>query len=689
MVKKINYPAANFHDHSAQTPAMSAKGWISGSGVPTVAGNPAQNGFHYLNTVQGDIYRKDAGTWGLIGSLHGTEWQFGAGAPADTLGEDRDWYLDTATAEVYKKASGTWTLIGDLIPDGAITTVKLADLAVTDAKLAADAVTTIKILNDAVTNPKLADMAEDAIKGRSNGSGSGDPEDLTPTQVRTIINVEDGSTGDQTDQEIEDAYNNQVPAASQAEVEAGTEAAIRRFSPLRLAQAISELATGGFADVVPITSGSVTYGITGSVTDWAGSNPTGSANFPSTTEVWTSATGNQQQGTFTVTLNATGAAVGSMIFNYRVELRNASNQVLETQNISSVFGSNPANFNIPFNVGEDPSEIVTNFTVQATFAVGGSGTYTVVVSSPTLVNTQFSVGDGSSLAMTAAHNGVLFAVDASTESFTFNTPSIAAEAPYSFGVLRINATEFNRFVNVSRNVGAGDLMDGGAGAVALLYQEEFVWFIADPETTNWQPIVLGAAGGRTMQLGFYNVADGALEIGVGISGTNDNENYRMETDQSDSGGSLLLTNQGTAGRGLILKFDHGLNKWLFGADTDLQDAVLENAELRNYHETVFTVSTPGATPNINLNNGNIQEMVLNANITSWTFSNFHAGSSLTLRLVQDAATPRTVAWTSPNVLWDGGNDHVMTPTVDAIDIVTIFSPDGIVFYGTIGGQDFS
>lgn len=41
------------------------------------------------------------------------------------------------------------------IPDGAVTTAKLADNAVTEPKIAANAVTTAKIINDAVTAPKI------------------------------------------------------------------------------------------------------------------------------------------------------------------------------------------------------------------------------------------------------------------------------------------------------------------------------------------------------------------------------------------------------------------------------------------------------------------------------------------------------------------------------------------------------
>lgn len=46
--------------------------------------------------------------------------------------------------------------------------------------------------NDKVTNAKLANMSNYTIKGRYTAS-TGDPEDLTATQVRTIINVADGA----------------------------------------------------------------------------------------------------------------------------------------------------------------------------------------------------------------------------------------------------------------------------------------------------------------------------------------------------------------------------------------------------------------------------------------------------------------------------------------------------------------
>ncbi len=187
--------------------------------------------------------------------------------------------------------------------------------------------TSMTIDNGVVSNAKLADVATSTFKGRAT-AGSGDPEDLTATQARTILNVEDGAdvtdttnvtaagalmdseitnlaqvksfdsadyataaqgaladsaqqppsegafvngdktkldgieagaTTDQTDAEIETAYNNQVAAATQAEAEAGTSTDIKRWTPQRVKQAIDALASGSsiYSDNGTVGSGRV------------------------------------------------------------------------------------------------------------------------------------------------------------------------------------------------------------------------------------------------------------------------------------------------------------------------------------------------------------------------------------------------------------------------------------------------
>lgn len=56
----------------------------------------------------------------------------------------------------------------------------------------------LTIANGVVTNAKLANVPTGTIKGRVT-AGSGPPEDLTPSQVRALINVANGATANQTD----------------------------------------------------------------------------------------------------------------------------------------------------------------------------------------------------------------------------------------------------------------------------------------------------------------------------------------------------------------------------------------------------------------------------------------------------------------------------------------------------------
>ena len=67
-------------------------------------------------------------------------------------------------------------------------------------------VSTDKIIDDAVTYAKIQNVsATNRILGRDS-SGAGVIEEITPANLRTMINVEDGATGDQSNSEIKTAY---------------------------------------------------------------------------------------------------------------------------------------------------------------------------------------------------------------------------------------------------------------------------------------------------------------------------------------------------------------------------------------------------------------------------------------------------------------------------------------------------
>jgi len=84
----------------------------------------------------------------------------------------------------------------DEIAAGAIDTAHIGSLQVTTAKIAADAITYAKMQNV---------VADERILGRVSGA-NGVVEELTKAQTLTMLNVEDGATGDQTAAEIKTAY---------------------------------------------------------------------------------------------------------------------------------------------------------------------------------------------------------------------------------------------------------------------------------------------------------------------------------------------------------------------------------------------------------------------------------------------------------------------------------------------------
>ena len=94
------------------------------------------------------------------------------------------------------------------------------------------------IADEAVTLAKMAHMATASFLGR-NTAATGDVEVLSAATARSVLGIEAGATADQTDAEIETAYNNQVAQVSQAEAEAGSVTSDRRWTPQRVKQAIN------------------------------------------------------------------------------------------------------------------------------------------------------------------------------------------------------------------------------------------------------------------------------------------------------------------------------------------------------------------------------------------------------------------------------------------------------------------
>ena len=151
-----------------------------------------------------------------------------------------------------------------------------------DASIAgALTVTGLTSLNGAaniIGNSSIAGNLDLTGTGNISLTGTVDGRDVA-TDGAKLDGVEAGATADQSNVEIETAYNAQVPAVTQVEAEAGTEVAIRRWSPLRVAQAIAALETdaapggldtyvqfnnaGAFGGSANLTWDGTTLGVTG------------------------------------------------------------------------------------------------------------------------------------------------------------------------------------------------------------------------------------------------------------------------------------------------------------------------------------------------------------------------------------------------------------------------------------------
>jgi len=102
--------------------------WHTGSGAPS--GGTGVDGDLYLDTSgNGNYYLKISGTWVFQGSLKGpagtngtngsdgadgSQIHTGSGAPSSGLGVDGDFYLDSVSGNYYLKESGSWTQEGNL-----------------------------------------------------------------------------------------------------------------------------------------------------------------------------------------------------------------------------------------------------------------------------------------------------------------------------------------------------------------------------------------------------------------------------------------------------------------------------------------------------------------------------------------------------------------------------------------------
>jgi hypothetical protein len=109
-----------------------------------------------------------------------------------------------------------------------------------------------------------------------------------------------------------------------------------------------------------------------------------------------------------------------------------------------------------------------------------------------------------------------------------------------------------------------------------------------------------------------------------------------------------------------------------------------------YGETTNNFGNTGATPNIDLSNGNFVIATLNQNAT-FTFSNATTTGvcSFTLYLLNDATAGRSITWPT-SVKWPGGTVPTRTTTASRADVYTFWTSDsGTNWFGSLAQFNYA
>jgi len=128
----------------------------------------------------------------------------------------------------------------------------------------------------------------------------------------------------------------------------------------------------------------------------------------------------------------------------------------------------------------------------------------------------------------------------------------------------------------------------------------------------------------------------------------------------------------------------------FSGELNLADNLLTRSYIKDYAEVVAAPTISSGALTLNLENGNIFDVALNAAITTLTISNPPAtgrAGSFTLILTADG-TARAVTWPAA-VKWAGGTAPTLTSTNAKKDIIVMTTLNaGTQWMAIVAGQNF-
>ena len=265
---------------------------------------------------------------------------------------------------------------------------------------------------------------------------------------------------------------------------------------------------------------------------------------------------------------------------------------------------------------------------------------------------------------------------------------VTASANSNTTAIASNAVTFAKFQTISTDKLLGR-STAGTGNVEEITCTTAGRAILDDADASAQRTTLGLAIGTNVQ-----AYDAGLASIAGLTTVADRTIYTTASD------TYAVTTLTSFGRSLIDDADASAGRSTLGLGTiatqaassvSITGGTLSAVKITDYTEPKTAPTISSGTLTLNLNDAQVFDVSLNANITTLTISNVDSSSNtvnaFTLIFTMDG-TARTVTWPAA-VKWPGGTGPTLTSTNGKKDVLSFLSPDnGTTWLGFIGGQNF-
>ena len=210
-----------------------------------------------------------------------------------------------------------------------------------------------------------------------------------------------------------------------------------------------------------------------------------------------------------------------------------------------------------------------------------------------------------------------------------------------------------------------------------------------------------SAGVQHINAGTGIIIDEESDGGVTISASVTDTTYTFDAETDGSNANLKLVGsdstediiQLVAGSNITITVDSGGAITLdavggisdvvsdttpqLGGALDGQGEKIEDVELDNYKETIYTGGSTTGTITPDVANGNVQKITLTGSITFNGFANAETGQSMTL-IIDNG----TGGYTLTSTMYFAGGNKDLTGTASAFDIISVFY-DGTNYYASL------